>query len=332
MAYTTIDDPTAYFKIQLYTGTGSSNAQTFADTDTDMQPNMVWIKSRSDAFNHMLYDSVRGVHIHLKPDGTNAEATDSNALTAFGSDGFTVGTNTDLNNSSDTYVAWCWKESATAGFDIVLYTGNGTDDTDISHSLSAVPDVMFAKKRSGTSNWNTYHKYVSSDPETDYLSLDNTDQIYDSAGYWSDEEPTSSVFTLGDGATNTSSQTFVNYLFTSIKGYSKHGHFFGNGNADGGFCYLGFRPAFVMVKRVNGTGPWIVFDNKRAGYNVSNYMLFAERTSNEDAGSTERIDLLSNGFKMRNSDVDHNGAESYVYLAFAEAPFVNSNGVPCNAR
>ena len=297
-----------------------------------MQPNMVWIKSRSDAFNHMLYDSVRGVHIHLKPDGTNAEATDSNALTAFGSDGFTVGTNTDLNNSSDTYVAWCWKESATAGFDIVLYTGNGTDDTDISHSLSAVPDAMFAKKRSGTSNWNTYHKYVSSDPETDYLSLDNTDQIYDSAGYWSDEAPTSSVFTLGDGATNTSSQTFVNYLFTSIKGYSKHGHFFGNGNADGGFCYLGFRPAFVMVKRVNGTGPWIVFDNKRAGYNVSNYMLFAERTSNEDAGSTERIDLLSNGFKMRNSDVDHNGAESYVYLAFAEAPFVNSNGVPCNAR
>ena len=331
-AYTTIDDPSAYFKVQLYTGTGSSNAQTFADTDTDMQPDMVWIKSRSDAFNHMLYDSVRGVQKHLKPDGTNAEATDVNALTAFGSDGFTVGSNSDLNNSSDTYVAWCWKESATAGFDIVLYTGNGTDDTDISHSLSAVPHFMMIKKRSATGNWEVYHHKVSSDPETDYLNLDLTAAVGDSAGYWSDEAPTSSVFTLGNGATNTDSQTFVTYLWRSVQGYSKFGSYTGNGNADGVFVYTGFRPAFLMVKRTGGVGPYIVFDNKRAGYNVSNYMLFAERTSAEDAGSTERVDLLSNGFKMLNSDVDHNGAESYVYMAFAEAPFVNSKGVPCNAR
>ena len=329
-AYTTIDDPSAYFKVQLYTGTGSSNAQTFADTDTDMQPDMVWIKSRSDGFNNMLYDSARGVTKHLKPDSALAEATDANSLTAFGSDGFTVGSNTDLNNNTDTYVAWCWKESATAGFDMVLYIGNGTDDTDISHNLSAVPKMIIVKNRDTTDAWQVYHGANTSSPETDYMVLDTTAATADAADRWSDEAPTSSVFTLGDGAeVNTNTENYIAYCFAEKQGFSKFGSYEGNGDADGTFVYTGFRPAFVMCKSIDSTSSWHMFDNKREGYNVDNDALVTEDTTVE--ATTDMIDLLSNGFKLRIA-TDPNVAETYIYMAFAEAPFVNSNGVPCNAR
>ena len=327
MAYTTIDDPSAYFKVQLYTGTGSSHAVAFNDTDTTMQPDLVWIKQRDDAVSHFLFDSVRGTTKWLKGDDTTAENTDANSLTAFGSDGFTVGTGTSFNNSSSTYVAWCWKESATAGFDINIHTGTGSS-TDISHNLSAVPEVIFTKRRSGTQQWFVYTTTTGSQKA---LFLDSTSAESSQAAAY-DAAPTSSVINYGnDNAVNGSSDTYVAYLWRSVQGFSKFGSYTGNGNADGPFVYTGFRPAFVLQKNTSATQGWQLQDNKRLGYNPNNYLLQPHVDQAESA--LQRVDLLANGFKVRTTDAGQNSSgATYIYMAFAEAPFVNSNGVPCNAR
>ena len=327
--YTAIDDSEAYFQTQLYTGTGSSNAITLGG-DTDMSPDLVIAKTRAVAHSHGTTDSVRGAQIEFYTNGTDAEKSVTEGLKSFDSDGFTVGTDGGWNSDGEAKVAWCWLESATAGFDIVLYTGNGTDDTDISHSLSAVPHLMLVKKRSGTAGWIVYHHKNKSDPETDYLALHNTAATADDATVWSDEAPTSSVFTLGtNGDGNADSGTYVAYLWTGKQGFSKFGTYEGNGNADGTFVNTGFRPPLVITKSIDSTSSYHIFDNKREGYNVDNDPLVAEDTTVE--ATTDMIDILSNGFKFRIA-TDPNVAETYVYMAWAEAPFVNSNGVPCNAR
>ena len=351
MAYTTIDDPSAYFKVQLYTGTGSSNAQTFADTDTDMQPDMVWIKSRSDAFNHMLYDAARGVQKHIKPDSTAAEATDANSLTAFGSDGFTVGTNSDINNSSDTYAAWCWNTQGgagssneagtinstttsvgqTQGISISTYTGTNTAAT-IGHGLGAVPKMVIVKRTNGAAGWYVHHQNLTS---ANYHLVMNTAAVQGTGtGQWNDTLPTSTVFSVGTGSdTNGSSDTYVAYCFAPKQGFSKFGSYIGNGNADGNFVYLGFRPAFVLVKKATATDNWFLFDNKREGYNAINDALRPNLNNTELDLAGVGMDLLSNGFKLRSGDDDLNDSNTFIYMAFAEAPFVTgSGGVPCNAR
>jgi len=239
-----------------------------------------------------------------------------------------------MNSSSRTFVAWCWKESATAGFDIVAYTGNGTDDTDISHNLSAVPHVMIVKNRTSAHGWNVYHHKNTSAPETDYLSLDEDGGTNDSAGSWSDEAPTSSVFTLGDGnGTNKNTNSLIAYLWAPKQGFSKFGGFTGNGNDNGPFIYTGFRPAWTMIKCTSATDHWPIDDNKRAPHNFMQNTLRANLTNVEYTGAAYGIDFLSNGFKVRNDDGQYNlDGGTFVYMAFAEAPFVNSNGVPCNAR
>jgi hypothetical protein len=336
MAYTTIDDPSAYFKVQLFTGTGSSNAVTFNDTDTNMQPDLVWIKSRNDTNEHYVSDSVRGTGKEIYTSLANAEVSDANGVTAFGSDGFTVGSGTGLNGSSDTNVAWCWKETADAGFDIVGYTGNATDDVDISHSLSAVPHVIIVKNRDNTNNesWAVYHHKNTSAPETDRLYLNTNGATGDDDEFWSDEVPTSSVFTIGrQDVINTSSGNHIAYLWSEKQGYSKFGSYTGNGNADGTFIYTGFRPAWIMIKNSGRASEnWNIIDNKRDGYNGSNENLAPNLNGTESSGNN-RWDILSNGFKCRdtNNEVNNSG-DTYIYMAFAESPFVNSNGVPCNAR
>ena len=326
--YTTIDNPELYFQTKLYTGTGTSTAFTL-DGSENMQPDAVWIKQRAGTTNHKIFDSVRGVQEALQPNDVDAEATESNGLTAFGSDGFTLGDHGDLNASSASQVAWCWKESATAGFDIVSYAGTGSAKTE-SHSLSAVPKLIIVKNRSANDAWQVYHGANTAAPETDYLVLNTTAATADAADRWSDEAPTSSVFTLGDGVeVNTNTENYIAYCFADVQGFSKFGSYEGNGNADGAFIYTGFRPAFVMTKSVDSTSAWEMFDNKREGYNVDNDALVANATTVE--ATADQIDLLSNGFKLRIA-TDPNVAETYIYAAFAEAPFVNSNGVPCNAR
>ena len=332
MAYTTIDNPELYFQVQLYTGTGSSNAITL-DGDEDMQPDLVYLKRRDDGGPPMFFDAVRGAGERLQTNNDDAEATHAQQLTAFGSDGFTVGTHEDANNSSATYVAWCWKESATSGFDIVSFTGNATART-ISHSLSAVPRFMIVKNRADTSNMLVYHGANTSAPATDGLTLNENEATDDDAGYWNDTDPTSSVFSVGtNNNTNGDSDAMIAYLFAEKQGFSKFGTYTGNGNADGAFVYTGFRPAMIITKRTDGTDHWTLWDNKRES-NPNNNVLYPSLSDAESTSdSSYPADLLSNGVKWRGTSTGMNASgANYVFIAFAEAPFVNSNGVPCNAR
>ena len=340
MAYTTIDDPSAYFKVQLYNSSGADdNAITFDDTDTAMQPDLVWIKTYDTSNQHALYDSVRGVTKYLRSNASQDSRVDTDSLTDFNSNGFTVDADANgigVNYGDENQVAWCWKESATSGFDIVAMAGTGSARTQ-AHSLSAVPAFITVKNidqdtsGSGSAHWFIYHKGNTSAPETDYLELDTSDATADDATIWNDTAPTSSVFSVGtsDG-TNKSGDDFIAYLFAEKQGFSKFGVYTGNGNADGQFVYLGFRPAFLLIMNADAAASdKYIFDNKRAGYNVQNNRINANTGSTQ--GTDVRLDLLSNGFKSRNTG-NPNTATLWIYAAFAEAPFVNSNGVPCNAR
>ena len=332
-AYTTIDNPELYFQADLYTGNGSNgNAKTF-DGDEDMQPNVVWIKSRSAAENQHIFDSIRGANKRLLTNTTGTEFDDSSNLQSFDSNGFTLGTADGINKNNATFVAWCWKESATAGFDILTFEGNSTDDTDISHNLSAVPHWIICRNIDSAKDWCVYHHKNTSAPETDLLVLNTNAATTDSDDKWSDEAPTSSVFTVGDSSQlNASGNTSIAYLWSEKQGFSKFGSYIGNGNNDGPFVYTGFRPAWVMCKGTASNREWVMHDNKRDAENVVDGTLYANTNDAEGTG-TARMDFLSNGFKLREDGNNWNASgETYVYMAFAEAPFVNSNGVPGNAR
>ena len=329
MAYTTIDDPSAYFQIALYNGNAGTQSIT-NDGNSNLQPDMVWIKCRSGthaAENHNLFDSVRGANKFLIPNGTTASTTDTNSLTAFNTDGFSLGTRTDVNGSG-AYVGWQWKESATAGFDIVSYTGTGSAKT-VSHNLGVKPDVIICKSRSGTEEWRPYFSVLGA---TYGMRLNGTNAKDDDAGYWNDTEPTSSVFTVGtNSGTNGNTVTFIAYCFAEKKGYSKFGSYVGNGNADGPFLYTGFSPAFLLVKRTDGTNSWRIWDNKRDPFNVRDSSLNANESDAEYTDASVYMDFLSNGVKFRTTGDNVSGG-NYLFMAFAESPFVNSSGVPNNAR
>jgi len=352
-AYTTIDDPSAYFKVQLYTRNATdATAITFDDTDTDMQPDFVWIKNRSASGDHSLTDSVRGVTKTLISNGNDEEQTYANGLQAFSSDGFTVGTQAIFNGSGNGIVAWCWKAGTTAsgtttgsgtgksysssynstsGFQITAYTGNGSAGHTIPVGLSSAPNFVICKTRASGS-FIIYHSGNTSAPETDYLEFD-TGATTDNNGAWNDVAPTSSAVTLGTfGDLNTNDQTNIMYAWHNVQGFSKFGSYVGNANVDGNFVYLGFRPALVIVKKASATDNWFMFDNKREGYNPINDALRPNLDNGELNLSGVGMDLLSNGFKLRSSDDDLNDSNTFIYMAWAEAPFVNSNGVPCNAR
>jgi hypothetical protein len=263
------------------------------------------------------------------------ETTDADTLTSFDSDGFSLGADVKVNTDTEKYVAWCWKESATAGFDIVNYSGTGSAKTE-SHSLSAVPHLMIVRSIEASRNWTVYHHKNTAAPETDYLVLDNNAATIDNANRWNDTAPTSSVFTIGTSPqtnwASPSAETYRSYLFSEKQGFSKFGGYTGNNNADGPFVYTGFRPAFLICKKTGATADWIIVDSKRDTGNVTENYLHASASDAETTYSTNRVDLLSNGFKLRGNSEQFNVATTYIYMAFAEAPFVNSNGVPCNAR
>ena len=341
MAYTAIDDPEAYFQVQLYTGDGAANNAITLGGDTDMQPDLVWIKNRDAGDSHCLFDAVRGATKVMHSDTNAAEATDTDTLDSFASDGFQVDADVKVNTNTEKYVAWCWKESATSGFDIVAYTGDGSNRT-ISHSLSAVPHVMIVKNKVGENGWAVYQHKNTAAPETDVLELDSTGATVDNDPRWNDTAPTSSVFTVGTHATtNNDGTAFIAYLFSEKQGFSKFSSYTGNGNADGAFIYTGFRPAWVMIKRNDGANGWFISDDQRMGFNsattnsatLGNVEINANTSRTEAEGNTNIMDIFSNGFKMHGTGNDTNGSgATYIYFAFAKAPFVNSNGVPCNAR
>ena len=331
MAYTTIDDPSAYFQTTLYSGTGSSQAVTNTG-NSDLQPDWVWLKVRSNGtYGHVVFDSVRGVNKALFPNANNVEEDQSSdvSLSSFNSDGFTVGGYfNNVNQSGQTFVSWQWKETADAGFDIVSYTGSGSAKT-VAHNLGVKPDVIICKSRSGAEEWRPYFSALGA---TYGMRLNGTNAKDDDAGYWNDVEPTSSVFTVGTNAgTNGSSVTFIAYCFSAKQGYSKFGSYKGNDNANGTFVYLGFSPAWIMIKRTDSVNDWIILDNKRNPINPSNERILANTNAAASTANT-MVDFLSNGFKPRSTYGGINSANNFIYMAFAEQPFVTSTGVPATAR
>ena len=331
-AYTTIDNPELYFQTKLYSGDGSTDVSHTFDGSEDMQANLIWFKRRNGSANHFLYDSVRGANRSLVPNDTDVEATSGEQttfLSSFDSDGFTLGDDSNnVNGSGQSYALWAWKESATAGFDIVTYTGTGSAKTE-NHSLSAKPEFFVVKSRTFGEQWECYHKSLGA---TKCMQWDDDSAEADIAGRFNDTEPTTSVFTVGDAdAVNKNTYTYVTYLWRSVQGFSKIGKYKGTGNANGTFIYTGFRPAWVFIKKTSGSDNWILVDNKRDGYNGSVEPIYINLANAE--ATAEPMDLLSNGFKMLRTDGGENASgATYIYMAFAEQPFVNSNGVPNNAR
>ena len=349
--YTTIDDPSAHFQTTLYTGNAADRSITNTG-NSNLQPDFVWIKPRNATFDHLLQNSTTGVTKYVKSNTSGAEQTASSLIQAFQTDGFSLSAGGSWNQSGQTNVAWQWKANGgtrstftesgnnpgggyqvntTAGFSLVDYTGTGGAGT-VSHGLSAIPKVIITRRRTGTSDWNVYHASNTSAPETDFLTLNLTDATSD-ATRWNDTAPTTSVFSLGsDEAVNGDAETYLAFVFADVQGYSKFGGYTGNGDADGAFIYTGFKPAFVLIRRTDATNNWLIYDHKRTGYNPKQNKLYPDDTSAEDASSTS-VDLLSNGFKLRADSASQNASSgNYIYMAFAENPFVTSTGTPTTAR
>ena len=351
MAYTDIDKPSDYFNTKLYTGNGSSG---HAITGVGFQPDWIWIKDRGAANWHSVRDSVRGTSRQLFTNEARAEETAS-YVTAFNSDGFTLGTgNTDVNANNNTYASWNWRAgtsftndaSATgigtidstgsvntdAGFSIISYTGNASASQSVAHGLGVAPSMIIVKKRSATGGWVSWHKSLSGG-SGGYIYLNGTGAAGTTSGYWGSAVPSSTTFGVWSvgGDNNENGSTFIAYCFAEKQGYSKFGSYVGNANADGTFVYTGFRSAFLLCKRADGgTGNWHLFDNKRLGYNLNNYGVQPNLSNAEN--TAQDLDILSNGFKHRQSGNDLNGSNTYIYMAFAENPFVTSTGVPATAR
>jgi hypothetical protein len=345
MAYTTINKSTDYFNTKLYTGNGST--QTISGVGH--QPDLTWVKVRSETGGHRLADAVRGYTKYIFSNGTDAEGTSTTNITSWNSDGFALG-NGSINENTRTYASWNWKANGagssntdgsitstvsantTSGFSIVKWTGTGSSGT-IGHGLGVAPKVVIVKRYSASADWVYYTSTI--DGSMDYLYLNLTNAKVDSGN----PVPTSSVFQKSD----TNGETQIAYCFAEKTGYSKFGSYVGNGNADGTFIYTGFKPAFVMIKRTSNTDNWYMKDNKRSGtaalqnfgqMNPNQTQHPSANNSNaENKASAFATDILSNGFKLRGTDAGLNqSGESYIYMCFAEAPLVGTNNVPCTAR
>jgi len=343
MAYTTIDKSSLHFNTKLYTGTGSSNAI----TGVGFQPDLLWIKSRSSTYSHSWTDAVRGKDNKIASNNSNAQYTDAGQLTSFDSDGFTLSTDAGVNNNGSTFASWNWKANGagssntdgsvtstvsantTSGFSIVKYTNpsSGSPFT-VGHGLGAAPKMIMIKNITGSAqNWGVYHTAPGFGK---YLQLNTTI-----------DEATANLVTATSNTTfstyydhHTAGVDLIAYCFAEIKGFSKIGFYRGNGNADGAFAYTGFKPAFVLFKEYTGAGDanWVIQDSKRVGFNPNNNRIYPNDSAAENTSSF-RIDMLSNGFKLRSSDGDANeNGNNFLYLAFAEAPLVGSNNIPATAR
>ncbi len=307
-----------YFDVSTWTGNGASRSI----TGVQFQPDLVWAKGRSVAYIHRLFDALRGVQKPLSSNTTDAETTELQQLTAFNADGFSLGTDNGLNQSSATYVGWQWKEGPTQGFDIVTYTGTGVNRT-VAHNLGVAPRLLIVKGRNVTDGWYVLHADV---PISDYLNLNNTNAKATAASVWNGSYPTSTVFSVGtSGAANGNGTTYVAYLFSEVSQFSKAFSFTGNGSTDGVFVFTGFLPRLILLKRTDTTGNWYLWDTARNTYNVLGEELYPNLSN--AAASATGLDVLSNGFKMRNSTAGFNASGgTYIGFAWAANPFKYSLG------
>ena len=335
----TDENPTKQFNPVTYTGNGSDG---HGITGVGFQPDLVWLKKRSASASNQLYDSSRGTGKLLSSDSTAAEATYSTVLQSFDSDGFTLGTSAAINGSSATMVGWCWRANGgttasnsdgsitstvqantAGGFSIILYTGTGSNAT-IGHGLSAAPDFMLFKRRSGPAqNWKVYHTSIGA---TKVLTLNDDRAPETDSTMFQNTEPTNSVASIGTQSNvNTSGLDYVCYAWHNVEGFQRFGSYAGNGNADGTFVYTGFRPRMLFTKRTTGVGGWRTRDTARDTYNPSDTILWWDLSQQEYSNSNYRIDILSNGFKLRTSSSDFNSTGTWLYGAWGDVPFKYNN-------
>ena len=343
MAYTTINKSSDHFNANKWSG----NSSTQAITGVGFQPGFVWGKQGSGTQRNQLIDAIRGTNVILKSDGTEASGSDTEILNSFDSDGYTLGYQDQSNDTGATYVGWNWKAngsgssntdgsitstvsaSTTSGFSVVKWTGSGGNAT-IGHGLGVVPKMIIIKSLANTTSWMVYTAMTGNNSE---IALNTTASATGSSTAWQDTDPTSSVFYVAGGAGDgvNASGDYVAYCFAEKKGFSKFGSYSANNNADGPMIYTGFSPAFVMIKSSNDTRDWCILDNKRPAYNIVNKDLRANETDVES--TQDRLDFLSNGFKLRNASGAYNSTgNTYIFMAFAEEPLVSSNGIPATAR
>ena len=357
--------PKRHFDTLLWTGTGSSNIV----EGLEFSPDLAWVKVRNNTGDYLLIDKIRGGDQYVSSNNNDAEASLANRDATFYPNGIRWnGNSLSCNESGKTYVGWFWKAGGSsntfnvddvgyasasaagitdgsialtgasvnqeAGFSMVLYTGTGSLGT-VGHGLNGTPEMIWTKSRSATGDWGVLETAVNTTAENRIHLNDNGGYIsYQGYKLWGDTVPTSSVFTVReDTATNASGVTYVAYCWRSIPGYSKIGKYTGNGSTDGRFVYIGFRPAFVLLKRYNSAASWVLHDNKRSGYNGDNDYFHPDNTQAESDGSTGTIDFLSNGFKLKMTAGTHNGSgDTYIYMAFAEQPTETPFNTFPNAR
>ena len=331
----------------LYTGNNTSQSI----TGVGFQPDWVWLKERNGTESHNLYDSVRGIYKRLSSDTTGAEYSSNTQLTSFDSDGFSVGSSDAINDTGNSMVGWNWKAggtassntdgtitssvsaNTTAGFSIVKYSGNSTAGATVGHGLSTAPKMIIIKNL-GVENWEVYHESLGN---TKGIYLNEVDAAFPTSARWNNTSPTSSVWTMGSTtAVNGTGVDYVAYCFSDVKGYQKSGSYIGNGQdtPNGVFTYLGFTPAFILIKATDSNS-WVMVDNKRpADSNPVDDSLAADSNATETTGNTDTtFDFLSNGFRTNgNSGNNNSSGQEYIYYAVAEHPLVGTNGIPATAR
>ena len=286
----------------------------------NFQPDIVWLKDRTSANAHGIFDSSRLSYPAIASNAANAEGGGfGSALTGFLSNGFSLGASSTVNTSGNNYISWLWKESPTSGMDIVSYTGTGSNRT-ISHSLGVAPDMIIVKSRSGLLSPSVYHVSVGN---TAVLKLDTTETPTTASTFWQNTSPSASVFSVGTHSNvNANGGEYIAYLFAEVDGFSKFGSYTGNAAADGPFIYTGFKPRYVMIKSSTATDAWLIYDTARDTYNVAGTTLVPNTTAAD--ATISGIDFLSNGFKLRTITTTPNAAQTYIYAAFAEQPFYYS--------
>ena len=345
MAYTTINKSTAHFNTKLYTGNGSQDPGQ-SITGVGFQPDMAWIKGRSSTDWHDITDAVRGATKSLFTNTNNAEATSTTALKSFLSDGYNLGSNSQVNGNGTTYVGWNWKangsstvtnndgattsyisHNSTAQFSIIKYTGTGSN-TNIGHGLNGTPDCFITKARTA-SDWHLWNNSFTANQR---IKINSTGGVSTNTSIFPSLPDATRIYFGTGGDVNQSGIEYICYAWKNVTGYSKSGSYKGNNNANGVFIYTGFKPAFVIIKRSSAGENWSLYDNKRLGYNPQSLMLRPNTSDVEGSYATsDSIDFVSNAFKIRTSGTALNDG-TYIYMAFAEAPLVGTNNVPCTAR
>ena len=346
MAYAATTKPSLYNNTKLWTGTGSSNAL----TGIGFQPDWIWVKRRDTTSNHRMVNAPGGSS-YLHSSSTSAVGADSSYISSFDSDGFTVGTATDTNANGGTYVGWCWKANGagssntdgsitttvsadtTRGFSIVKWTG--TANADVGHGLGGKPEFILTKSISNNNGFAAWHHKLTGSNEDDrYIYLSQNGAQGTTSNYWAGSNGiTSTTFGVASSSHDNNIGTMVGYCFRSIKGYSKIDLYTGNGDASGKFVYTGFKPGFLIIKKISDTGNWRQYDKERLGYNGFNYNFQANTTDAEE--TAVHVDLVSNGFNIKTSGSgENNDGGKFIYMCFAEEPLVANVGesIPATAR